>query len=134
MNILKYRGKTVKRDILFWISGLCLIKCIQSIQQNRGKNSAYKTPPFLQAESCILWHLKRKCFLLVSLALPFSQSPAVIIVICGAFLCFNPRHCDWHAHYSEASNADEEKNRLCWSGDKYSSLQPDALQSFQQRY
>lgn len=83
---------------------------------------------------CGTWKESVFSFLLVSLALPFSPSPAVIIVICGAFLCFNPRHCDWHAHYSEASNADEEKNRLCWSGDKYSSLQLDALQSFQQRY
>ncbi|KAG8005901.1 hypothetical protein GBF38_004947 [Nibea albiflora] len=29
------------------------------------------------------------------------------------------RHCDWQAHYSEASNSDEEKNRLRRRGDKY---------------
>lgn len=72
MNIFKYSGKTVERDILFWISGLCLTKSIQSIQQRRGKDSAYKTPPFLQAESCVLWHLKRKC-LLFSLGLSRSS-------------------------------------------------------------
>lgn len=36
---------------------------------------------------------------------------------CVVSMFFNPGHCDWQAHYSGASNADEEKNWCCC--DKY---------------
>lgn len=54
--------------------------------------------------------------LLLFLCLP---SQAAVIICSATSLCFNPRMCDWQAHYSEASNADEENNRLRCRGDKY---------------
>lgn len=75
MNILKYRGKTVKRDILFWISGLCLTKCIQSIQQNRGRTLLTKHLLSCRRKVayCGSWKESVFSFLLVSLALPFHR-------------------------------------------------------------